>query len=89
MTGAADDDLTARAARELANHGPLELVLRPESVLTLAGLMQLVLRHPGIRDDDNAGSFATMLIEHARGYFATCPAALDILRRGDDPANDR
>ena len=62
-------------------------VMRPEVVLHLCGLMQLALRHARLSEPSQQA--ARVFLEHERAYFSTCPAALEILRRGDDPTEDR
>jgi hypothetical protein len=86
----ADADAIVRAmAREVAakvEESPMELVLRPETVIQLTGLVQLALRHPGVSPTlrATAGRFLTGV----REYFADCPTVLDVIRRGDDPGED-
>ena len=81
-------EIVAAMVAEIQQHEhPMTLVLRPQSVIQLVGLLQLALRHPGVSDDNRR--MARMLIEHARGYFTGCPAILDVIRRGDDPREDR
>jgi|SRR5215831_18886509 len=84
----ADDALLLEVASELAARDQMmQLTLRPVSVFELAALIQLALRHPGVSDSvRKAGE--TFLIG-ARAYFAACPAVLEVIRRGDDPAHDR
>lgn len=81
--------LADAVARELAARAiPMELILRPESVLRIAGLLQLASRHPQI-DGSSLETIKTFLAG-ARAYFgAECPAVLELLAAGDDPANDR
>jgi hypothetical protein len=71
---------------------PIELVLRPITAFSLAGALQLALRHPALAEP-SAGSAeaARLFIEHVRAYFADtgAEACLEVLRRGDDPAEDR
>lgn len=52
----------------------------------LAGLLQLALRHDGT--SGNIRETAVWFLDGVREYFADCPAVLEILRRGDDPAFD-
>jgi hypothetical protein len=84
-----DEDLLAAMVRELdTREAPITLVLRPLSALHLAGLLQLALRHPGTSTSEAHRRIAVTFIEHVRAYFADAPAVLEVLRRGDDPAND-
>jgi hypothetical protein len=82
-----DARLVELAALELARKEPMELGLRPESVFYLTGLVQLALRHPTLPGTNRA--FGERFLVGVREYFADCPAALDLVRRGDDPAEDR
>lgn len=82
-----DDDTIARLVEELHGLGPMPLTLNSQSVLHLTGLLQLALRHPGLGTPSRR--LAQALIEDARDYFADCPTVLDVIRRGDDPDEDR
>jgi hypothetical protein len=87
---AEDDDLVRRMAAELDRcEAPLEVVLRPVSAFHLAGLLQLALRHPHV--EPTSRTVAWTFIEHVRAYFGDhdADAVLDVLRRGDDPREDR
>jgi len=84
-----DATITEALARELATLGPMEVVLRPESVLQMVGLVQLAKRHPGIANSPNVVATGDRFVEGAREYFAACPAVLEVIRRGEDPAQDR
>lgn len=77
-----------RLVEQMSTLRPMELVLRPDAALSLAGLLQLVLRHPGIRDDAMARAVADRFLEGVHEYFAECPAVLELLDQGDDPAED-
>jgi hypothetical protein len=72
---------------ELLALAPMELGLRPETVFTFAGIMQLVLRHPDL--PPNVRETAQRFLVGARDYFADSPAVLEALQRGDDPQFDR
>lgn len=82
-----DEALVLAVASELADKGPVSVTLRAQSAFKLVGLVQLALRHPGVSDD--VRRTGVTFIEHIRGYFSDCPAALDIIQRGDDPSQDR
>lgn len=82
-----DDEITAHLVAELEQHAPLELVMRPLTVFNLCGLLQLLLRHPHL--GDSSRQCAWVFLEHARAYFADCPTVLEVLRRGDNPKEDR
>jgi hypothetical protein len=81
-----DDRLLAEMVRELEPHPNMEITLQPVSVMQLAGLLQLALRHPHL--DPTNRATAERFLAAARDYFAECPAVLEVLRRGDDPAED-
>lgn len=66
---------------------PMELVCHPLTVLQIAGALQLARRHPNCPPSHAAA--VDRFLSAARGYFADCPAVLDVLRRGDDPSEDR
>ena len=81
------DEAIAQMAIELETCVvPMELVLRPFTALQLAGLLQLVQRHPELSDPHRA--IAASVVEAAREYFADCPTVLAILDAGDDLAQD-
>jgi hypothetical protein len=65
---------------------PMEIAFHPLTVVRLAGLLQLVLRHPDISAEhrETAWSF----LEAAREYFAGAPTVLTVLDAGDDPTQD-
>lgn len=82
-----EDEIVARMLVELeACIVPMELVLQPFTVLQLAGLLQLALRHPKVSEphQETAGRF----LEVVREYFADSPTVLQTLDRGDDPTQD-
>lgn len=83
-----DEDVIARLATEFADLPPMELILRPETVMSLVGVVQLALRHPEFTEGATHAA-ALRFIDGARSYFAACPTALDVVRRGDDPREDR
>ena len=64
----------------------MELTLRPETVTQLVGLLQLACRHPGV--GPHLRDTADRFIGGARAFFADCPAVLEVIWRGDDPAHD-
>lgn len=82
-----DDKLAADMAAELAVHPPVDIVLTATGALHLAGILQLTLRHPLIGTSTRATAIA--ILEQLRTYFADAPATLAVLRRGDDPSQDR
>jgi len=61
--------------------------IAPAQGLELVGLLQLATRHPSL--GPRARYLARHLIDELREYFADAPATLDLIRRGDDPAQDR
>ena len=64
-----------------------ELVIKPDSLFHMVGLMQLALRHPALAPSSRA--LAGTFIAGAREYFADCPTVLEVIERGFDPAEDR
>ena len=62
--------------------GPLD----PLEALQLAGLIQLARRHPHLSDAHTA--IAAAVVDTVRAYFEGRPAILEVLDRGDDPAQD-
>lgn len=60
--------------------------LAPLEALQLAGLCQLVLRHPDVSLPHRATAHA--IVDTVRAYFEGKPTILDILDRGDDPSQD-
>lgn len=82
------ETLIEESAFEMAGvDRPMELVLRPQTVMEFVGLLQLADRHeelpPNLRQTIRA------FVDGARVYFADCPALLELIRRGDEPAFDR
>jgi hypothetical protein len=66
---------------------PMEIVFHPLTVFQLTGLVQLALRHPRVSPE--LQETARRFLAGVREYFADCPAVLDVVRRGDDPGEDR
>ena len=89
MTDLTDDELVQQAAMEISALPPggVELVLRPQSAFSLAAVLQLALRHPGLTGEPHW--IAVTALAHIRAFFETCPAVQEMLRRGDDPEHDR
>jgi hypothetical protein len=88
MTDTDDAALIAAMTDELAaRDAPLEFVMRPLSAFHLAGVLQLALRHPDL--PESSRRIAVTFLEHVRAYFADLPACTEVLRRGDDPRQDR
>lgn len=86
-TGREGHQIVREMAREITGKSePMEVVLRPMTAMQLAGLLQLACRHPGVSAE--ARATACVFVEAVREYFADCPLVLDVLRRGDDPAQD-
>jgi hypothetical protein len=78
---------TALLVAEMARlSGPAIVMLHPNDAMGLVGLLQLALRHPGV--SNRLRDTADLFIESIRDYFAECPTVLDILARGDEPAED-
>lgn len=83
-----DATVAARLAVELRGKQPtLDVSFQPWTVFQLSGLIQLSLRHPGVTPEIRAT--AARFLAGVRAYFADCPTVLDVVRRGDDPGQDR
>jgi len=82
-----DDEITQAMAREMATKGGCEFHFSATSMLRAVAVLQLATRHP--RLDDGHRLFIRTFVEHARAFFADCPTVLDVIRRGDDPREDR
>jgi len=65
---------------------PMEIAFHPLTVLQLTGLIQLACRHPDLSVEHHAT--AERWVRAAQQYFADAPTVLDVIRRGDDPAED-
>jgi hypothetical protein len=78
-----DEALVAAMAAELRRLPPCECVFQPASMLEFVALLQLALRYPHLEGSHR--EFAQRFLENARQYFASCPAVLEVMRRGDDP----
>lgn len=82
-----DKEIAEQMAAELATHPPVEVLLTATGAVHLVGLLQLVLRHPAI--SGSSRDTAVAIVEQIRVYFAGCPTTLAVMRRGDDPSQDR
>lgn len=82
-----DEDVAEIMAQEIATKGPVETVWTAVSAFQMVALVQLALRHPGVRAD--LRKTAAKFLEHMRVYFADCPMVSDVIKRGDNPAEDR
>jgi hypothetical protein len=82
-----DQEIAERMAAELAGHPPVEVFLTASGAMHLAGLLQLVLRHPYVGGSSRDTAIA--IIEQIRVYFVDCPTTLYVLKKGDDPSQDR
>lgn len=80
------DGLASIMADELRDHAPLELVLKPETVLALVGVLQLAKRHPNLPQTHR--DLADHFIAGARDYFDDCPFVLDTITMGENPEFD-
>ena len=85
---ATDDDIVQQLAAEVAAKSqPMELLLRPITVFQLVAALQLTLRHPHVPPD--VRHTVNTFLAAAREYFDDAPTVLDVIRRGDDPQEDR
>ena len=83
-----DDEIIQEMARELAaKTEPMQIVMRAFTVMQLTGLVQLACRHSAVSREHRA--VAALFLDNVRAYFADCPTMLEVMRRGDDPAQDR
>jgi hypothetical protein len=83
-----DEETIDRMIEEItAKRGPMEIVFQPASVLKLTGLVQLALRHPELPRESRA--MGEGFLAGVREYFADSPTVLGVIRRGDDPNEDR
>jgi len=78
-----DDRVNAMAA-EMSTLGPCEFHFTPTSMLRAVALLQLAQRHPQL--DENHRRFIVTFVEHARGFFASCPTVLAVITEGDRQA---
>lgn len=79
-----DEDVVVDMVADMQRcKAPLTFVLRPTTAFMLVGLLQLALRHGGVREPSR--SVATAFIKHVREYFADHHAAtvVEIIDRGD------
>jgi hypothetical protein len=74
-------------ADELRAHAPMTVTFEPNSVFMLTGLVQLALRHPNVTGVSR--DCGERFVASVRRYFADCPFTLEVVRRADDPAEDR
>lgn len=83
-----DEELILNSAREVAGKvQPIEVVLQPQTLIQMVGMLQLSLRHPAITSVHV--TVARRFIDGARQYFDDCPAVLELIARGYDPSQDR
>lgn len=76
-----DRVLLAQLVDELHVRASFTVTLRPAATLAVAGLLQLALRQPDV--SVGTARVGRMCIDRVRAYFDGCPAALEILHRGD------
>ena len=84
---AEDAAIVERMAHELQGAPGMDVVMKPETAFQFVGLLQLAMRHPTL--PPRLADTATKFIAAARANFANCPTVLDVIDRGDDPAQDR
>lgn len=83
-----DAQVTALLGAELDRlRAPAILALPPADAFQLVALLQLIARHPQL--SDHLRGTADAIVLELWTYFAECPTVLDIIQRGDDPAEDR
>jgi hypothetical protein len=82
--------ILARVTEELSHYeaeGPALLSMSAFALFELAGMLQLVARHPKISPRQREA--IELFLDNTREFFAQAPAVLEILERGDDPGQDR
>lgn len=84
-----DDQIAETLAKEIdaKEYDRMEVLYAPLTVFQLTALIQLALRHPGVTPEVRAA--ADRFLSAAREYFADSPTVMDVIRRGDDPSEDR
>jgi hypothetical protein len=88
MKDLAEAQIVRAMAREIQQKPDfMALTLQPQSALQLAGVVQLALRHPQLQGPNRVA--AERFLTGVRDYFADSPTVLEVLRRGDDPSEDR
>jgi hypothetical protein len=87
MTEPSEETLIIAMTQEIARKEAMEITFQPFSVYQLTGLVQLALRHPDV--PAHTRKVAAQFLAGVRAYFADCPTVLEVIRRGDDPAEDR
>jgi hypothetical protein len=74
--------MSAQMSAEMADMDrPMELILRPHSVLILVALVQLALRHPSV--DGRIRDMGETLVAASKEYFANCPTVVQTIQLGD------
>lgn len=82
-----EDKLMKQFIAELEGQvAPFQIAFRSGTLVQLAGLLQLAMRHPHVPESNR--KFVDDLMVSVRDYFKDCPATLDILDRGDNPDFD-
>lgn len=69
--------LAIKLAVELGRSSAMDITLRPESALIIAGLLALALRHPHVPDSSREPG--TRFLGYVREHFADCPTILEVL----------
>lgn len=64
----------------------LPLALDPLVAMQLCGCLQLALRHPQLPESHRQS--VALVLDTIAGWFASCPATTEAIRRGGDPAHD-
>jgi hypothetical protein len=82
-----EQELIEKMAEEMPTVGMLHLAIAPMEAFRIAGLLQLVKRHPTLSEPNHLA--ATWFIAHVKQHFVDCPAVWQVLHMGDNPANDR
>lgn len=69
----------ANAAGELERAAPFRGDIQPLTLLQIAELIQLALKHPRLAND-SVRATGERFLGHVRAHFAECPSVLDVLR---------
>lgn len=90
MTAPSDPDLYERFLAAMRTYGehPVTLEIEVHTAVALAGLVQLALRHPDLRECPTAEVGRTFVVQVREGLEGLDPVFGDVLRAGFDPTRD-
>lgn len=82
-----DGEVIRRLAEECRGKtDPMICQFDAGTVFHLVALVQLALRHPGLRPGNV--TVGKQFIANVTDYFADCPTVVDVIRRGGEPSSD-